>query len=324
MKKSLVLLLFVWVLSLFSSMVDAQDISQRIMFLSDFEGSTAIYTMQADGTEIEKLTDIMIEVGGEITSADLSPDGMRLAVSSRKDRNGQLSDEIFVLDLAAGIVTQITSDGRNNTLPKWSPDSQHLAYLADGRNAFSSLYILNLATLTRQILASSMSLAPVVSHDPGPVIRDFDWSPSGSQLVLGARIGLPDVIDMLIVINVDSTNTRQVTPNETYVGPITSWGADQNVIYTVCAGNSNNEICRLNLQTNQIQSVTNLQASILNAQEPYVTSLDIDSEGRIIFKYGVINPGMYVFNTVTGALNLVPGISFDFQLLGWVEIPKFR
>lgn len=322
---SLFMLLIVLI---FGSNAKAQETNRRIMFLSDHEGSTSIYTMRADGTDIQRFTDVIFEEGGVITGASLSPDGTTLAVSSRKERSlDYFADEIFLLDITTDTITMLTNDGRNNTMPNWSPDSQHLAYLTgNGVNGFDTVHIADFDSPTIQIrvLVTARSLNSVISGDFGPVIRWLDWSPDGSQLALAGQTGLPDVFNMLIVVNADGTNAHQVTPNEMHV-IFVSWRFDSNSIYMACSNNyTDNEICRLNLQTLQIERISNLATVIPNASHPIITSLDISPEGEIIFGYGEVrNAPIYQFDVSDGSVNFISSVTGDnYELLGWVDIPS--
>lgn len=314
--------LFLMILAglIFYGNIEAQDIDYRILFLSDHEGSVALYTMQADGTNIEKLVDSIFEEGGVITSASLSPDGTTLAVSSKMERSlDYFSDEIFLLDMATSSITMLTNDGKNNTLPSWSPDSQGLAYLTgSGINGYGIVHIFDLEAQTTEILITGTALVSAVSD--GMAIRRLSWSPDGSQLVLSGQTPLPDAFNVLVVVDADGTNAHQVTPNEISVG-VPSWSSDSNIIYALCSMDTYHEICRLNIQTSQIDLLSDLRTAIPDAASPYITSLDVSPEGEIIFSYGVVDSSFYRFNEVDGSVTEIgSGTGFNYELLGWVDI----
>lgn len=320
-KLSLILIIIVLVGSLnISGKSEAQSSNRRIMFLSDYQGSWAIYTMQPNGTEVEQLIDVNVEEGGRLTSASLSPDGTRLAVSSSKDRGtGRAVDEIFIVDMITETVTSLTNDGLNNTFPRWSPDSQHLAYLSEGIDTFAKVYVMDFTTGTRQLLVTNDSLNAVVPHEAGPRIRQLDWSADGSQLVLSGQIGLPDVSNMLIVVNADGSNPRQITPEGFMIGPHVAWGSDSNLVFASCEQDENSEICLVNLQTLQTIVITDLDVSIPNVSNPRIMSLDIALSNEAIFSYGRLSPVMYTLNTQTGAITPITNNGIDFELLGWIK-----
>lgn len=314
-----------FIVLVFSIEIKAQDSSLRIMFLSNHEGSVEVYTMRADGTDIQQFIDIDFEEDGEITSASLSPDGTTLAISSRKDRVGHQTDEIFLLDLATGDITMLTNDGKENTSPVWSPDSRYLAYLGDGiYGLFENVNIFDTDTQTTEVLITGTALEGALTSPSylGMSIRWLDWSPDGSQLALAGQTSLPDGFNLMVILNADGTNARQVIPDEMDVG-LVSWGSENNLLYTSCSIDQNvDEICQLNLQTLELEQLSDLNTAIPTATYPYITSLDISPEGKFILGYGeVINEPIYQFDVTDESVTLISSVTSDkYELIGWVDI----
>ena len=93
----------------------------QVAFLSNRDGYFAIYIMQADGSNQERLTDI--EVGDEIPS--WSPDGQRIAFRSE----GEGSD-IYVMNVDGSSILNLTkSPDENEVQPMWSPDGQYILFV---------------------------------------------------------------------------------------------------------------------------------------------------------------------------------------------------
>ena len=88
----------------------------RIAFTSKAEGDWQVYVMNADGSGITRLTNI---VGGAIRPA-WSPDGQLIAFEAYGD--------ILVMNPDGGNVTNLTNDGRGNGAPCWSPDGTSIAF----------------------------------------------------------------------------------------------------------------------------------------------------------------------------------------------------
>ena len=61
---------------------------------------------------------------GKVMQPRLSPDGKKLAFT----RAAKGTADVLVLDLAAGVTTQVTTDPGYDENPQWSPDSRSLAY----------------------------------------------------------------------------------------------------------------------------------------------------------------------------------------------------
>ena len=64
---------------------------------------------------------------GETTSYAWSPDGTRLAFSGVMDGP---SADIYLYDVSTGAITRVSQDPAQDFAPSWSPDGEHLLYLA--------------------------------------------------------------------------------------------------------------------------------------------------------------------------------------------------
>jgi len=98
----------------------------------------------------------------------LSPDGTRLAFSSRQ--NGYW--DLYLLDLRSGEVTRITDTPEYEGTPSWSPDGQWLAYSAYVNN--------NLDVYLRSL--TDPSLTPIRLTDDPAADSQPSWSPGGRQI----------------------------------------------------------------------------------------------------------------------------------------------
>jgi hypothetical protein len=327
------LLLFVFALS---PALKAQESNFRILFLADDEGTLRPYTMLPDGTDIELLIDSEFEEGGKITYVSLSPDGRTLAVSSNNYRPeidpAYNADEIFLLDMETGVITQLTDDALNNTEPKWSPDSQHLAYLTgNGMNGYDTLHVFDTVSQATAVVATYTDFASVVIDNLVPIFRNFDWSPDGQKIVLSGQVGLPEGYNILLLINADGTEARQVTSHEISSGPSVAWGAEPNIIYTRCSdfySDSPDEICQLNLETLEFAPITQLRSVLPEDSSPNIYGLDVNPDGQIAFVYGLGGreddlSSIYLLHpTDYNAPTLIAEIASYRHFIGWVELPE--
>jgi eukaryotic-like serine/threonine-protein kinase len=62
--------------------------------------------------------------------AGLSPDGQKIATDI-----GAANDDIWVYQIARGVLTRLTFGGGNNNFPVWSPDGKYVAYNSEKGNA---------------------------------------------------------------------------------------------------------------------------------------------------------------------------------------------
>lgn len=109
-----------------------------------------------------------------------------IAYISRRDGK----TDIYIVRLANGQITPITSDGKSKFDPKWSSDGR-LAYL-EGEDRFGSL---NLIVLTDNL--NEPKLIGRFEH-----IGDFAWSPDGRLLALTAQEAKDDNWGLLIPLHI--------------------------------------------------------------------------------------------------------------------------
>jgi Tol biopolymer transport system component len=237
----------------------------KIAFVSARDGNLEIYSVNVDGTNLERLTD-------SPQSDDepaWSPDGQRIAFVS--NRNGP--HEIYVMNADGTNVVQRTFSGTYPESPTWSPDGTMMAYAALS-NGSMNLWVMGADAggppPTLLFAALGWDAQPAWSPDgarlalvsdwhaydfvydifvidadgsgltalTGP---DFDgtdyfrpsWSPSGAQLavLITRRVGIHDYITTLGVMNSDGSGlTPLVTALE---GTTTSWSPDgQRIAFT--------------------------------------------------------------------------------------------
>jgi len=132
---------------------------RRIVFMSGRAGHPEIYTMDADGTNVDLLTPLDLGESAYRASPDWSPDGRLVAFQSRIAGNFQL----MTVNLRDRSLRQLTSDGRNED-PSWAPDGRHVVFVSD-RAGTRQLWVLDVESgRTRQLTR-------------GPAVRMPAWSP---------------------------------------------------------------------------------------------------------------------------------------------------
>ena len=152
----------------------------RIAFLSIRDGGRRIYTMDTDGQNVRQIT----HRRRAFESAPAwSPDGKWLAFGSG-DKGGW---GIYLVDPQGGNETQIFHSNASNLdysvlgRPAWSPDSQHLIFVAPWAEAWREGY----AGLVRIRVDGGIPTylkTEELSHWESPV-----WSPDGNTLLFSAR-----------------------------------------------------------------------------------------------------------------------------------------
>ncbi|MGB2693898.1 MAG: DUF5050 domain-containing protein [Dehalococcoidia bacterium] len=99
----------------------------HIVFQSDRDGSTDIYVMRDDGSEVQQLTD----APGRDYEPDSSPDGRTLVFVS--DRSGDGNTQLYLMDVDGSNVRRLTFSGDADTTvvddyPHWSPDGSRIVF----------------------------------------------------------------------------------------------------------------------------------------------------------------------------------------------------
>jgi TolB protein len=97
----------------------------QIAFVSGSTGLPQVYTLEADGTNQQRMTD-----QGYAVSPNWSPNGQFLTLAwTRKYGPGEPgSSDIYLMDIASKQWVQLTHDGGRNDFPSWSPDGRHIVF----------------------------------------------------------------------------------------------------------------------------------------------------------------------------------------------------
>jgi len=99
---------------------------------------------------------------GEAVQERLSPDGRTVAVSRTINANR----DIWLMDLARGVLSRATSDPAREGQPAWSPDGKQLVFFSD-RSGTYDLYRQDVGGVEQ----------PLLKTEYGKNV--FDWSPDG-------------------------------------------------------------------------------------------------------------------------------------------------
>ena len=251
-------------------------VKEQIVFASDRDGNSEIYTINTDGGRLTRLTDNDI-YDGECT---WSPDGSKIAFVSKRDGNY----EIYTMNVDGSDVTRLTDDPANDFSPAWSPNSQVIAFMTE-RNGNPDIYLMHAdgSGVNPFITSQSKDMSPTWSYtnpelafvsdqaedgifdlyiaDTQGQIRRItqgmgkvytpNWSPNGRYIAFAADDG--QNIDIYI-IKPDGTDLQQITDHKAK-DYLPKWSPDSNYIMFVSERDGNPDIYIAN-EAGDVQRVT--------------------------------------------------------------------
>lgn len=136
---------------------------RQITFFSSRSRFPQIYTMDADGTNVQLLTPFTPGVRSYRAAPDWSPDGRTVAFEQ------QMGDfQVWMISIRDKQLRQLTSVGENEG-PSWAPDGRHIA-LSSTRGGSKQIWILDTESgrfrqLTRNAGARLAAWSPMISSN---------------------------------------------------------------------------------------------------------------------------------------------------------------
>ena len=136
---------------------------RQITFFSSRSRFPQIYTMDADGTNVQLLTPFTPGVRSYRAAPDWSPDGRAVAYEQ------QMGDfQVWMINIRDKQPRQLTSVGENEG-PSWAPDGRHIA-LSSTRGGSKQIWILDTESgrfrqLTRNAGARLAAWSPMISSN---------------------------------------------------------------------------------------------------------------------------------------------------------------
>ena len=207
-------------------------------FLDESRTSAALFTMSADGTNEEQVTEP--PAGARDALPDWSPDGTTLAFQREFDDKPY---EMYVIGADGQGERQVdprcpphvaADEICEETEPAWSPDGSLLAFswphgsisLVNGEDTIEvrGIAVVDPDGAAPQLLTQTER--PTDAEDQGPV-----WAPDGSQIAF-VRLNItaePRDMTAVFVMNADGTDPRQITPWELRAADI-DWSPDGSLI----------------------------------------------------------------------------------------------
>ncbi|MEA3335320.1 MAG: DUF5050 domain-containing protein [Chloroflexota bacterium] len=173
------------------------DFPGRIVFHSDRTGRLEIWAMNADGSDLQQLTDSP----GRDLEPDWSPDGQTILFSSGRDDADNV--QLYVMDADGSNQRRLMSLMPSDQLgARWSPNGEWLLF-------YSNMLVEGSPRFEVYKVRKDGSELENISNHPGNNLRP-DWSPDGERILFfSERDGNPE----LYVMNADGSNQVRLTDN---------------------------------------------------------------------------------------------------------------
>lgn len=169
---------------------------KQIAFASNRTGNSEIYVMNADGSDVVRLTHTSAFEQGPVWS----PNGKQVAFHSNRDGDF----ELYVMDADGSNVRQLTDHAGVDQYPDWSPNGKTIAFQRDG-----DIYLLNVSDGSTMLLWND------------PVFADMpEFSPNGKQITFMSRSGGGRC--NVFVIETEGGDPANLTPKPADA-PVASW-----------------------------------------------------------------------------------------------------
>jgi len=275
MKRSFKSITFSLVLSLLSLLVvidftitESFAETDKIVFTSNRDGYNEIYTMNADGSGVVRLTNN----SAHDSDPDWSPDGTKIVFLSKRDGN----TEIYTMNADGTGQTRITDNPSFEDHASWSHDGKKIVFTSNSSSNYE-IYTMN---------ADGTGQTRITDNPSGDYAPN--WSHDGKKIVFKShRDGNPEIYTM----NADGTGEPVNLTNNPGEDSDPAWSHDGKKISFTSNRNGNWEVYTMNADgTEEPVNLTN------NPSIEYYTNWSHDDSKIAFTSYRDENWEVYTMN----------------------------
>ncbi len=175
---------------------------KRIVFISNRNGPFNVYVMNANGSNVIRLTN---QAAADDTPS-WSPDGSQIAFVSERDGNS----EIYLINADGGNLRRLTKHPGEDLHPNWSNDSRRILFNSTRASA-------NQANPdTYDIYSMSTTGSEIQRLTAGGINTYASFSPDGKRILFRRSTG--ENLSEIVVMNADGTKPRVLSQVKAFDG----------------------------------------------------------------------------------------------------------
>ncbi|UCH62032.1 MAG: PD40 domain-containing protein [Fidelibacterota bacterium] len=180
-----------------------ESYNEKIVFISDRDGSGQVYLMNRDGSSQARITND----SSNYHHPRFSPDGTEILFYSETDGNS----EIYVIDTSGSNLRNLSDSPGKDMVPQYSPDGTQIVFVSE-REENREIYIMNSdgTEQTRLTNNSWQDYTPSFSPDGKTIVfySTIEEISSSTRILYSYDI---------FTINTDGTNLQRLTAEGSYI-----------------------------------------------------------------------------------------------------------